>query len=186
MHKRLLPILIASGLLLALSACGFHLRRGAQLPPGMQRIHLTVNSSDDLQRQIARSLEVSGATLVDASGPGVAEFRVPKASFRTQALTFTGHARVGEYAVRLNVDFQVRDSKGGVIVPLQTIHISREFTYDARQPIGTQTQTEQLRESMTTDAVQAMLFRLRAVAERADAASAAAPAPAAASSAAAH
>jgi LPS-assembly lipoprotein len=175
MRKSWLQVVTVSLLLPGLAACGFHLRRGAQLPPGMQRIHLSVNSSGDLQRRIARELEVSGATLVDASGPGVAEMRVPTASFRTQALTFTGRARVGEYAVRFQLRFEVRDSKGKVIVPMQNIQLTRDFTYDARQPIGTETQTEQLRNSMTGDAVQAIMFRLRAAAERARLA----PAPAA-------
>lgn len=180
MHKRWLLGMTVFGLLLTLSACGFHLRRGAQLPPGMQRIHLTVNSSGDLQRQIARELEISGATLVDAPGPGVAEMQVPRANFQTQALTFTGHARVGEYTVRLRLLFQVRDHKGKVIVPMQTIQLARDFTYDARQPVGTETQTEQLHQSMTTDAVQAIMFRLRAAAERAAASTAVStPAPAA-------
>lgn len=167
MRKRLLLVLTASGLLLALSSCGFHLRRGAQLPPGMQRIHLTVNSTGDLQRQIARELEISGATLVREPGPGVAEMRVPQATFRTAALTYTGHARVGEYTVSLKLDFVVRDDKGTILVPMQTIRLSRDFTYDARQPVGTETQTEQLHQSMIDDAVQAMMFRLRAAAERA-------------------
>lgn len=180
MHKRWLLGMTGCGLLMALTACGFHLRRGAQLPPGMQRIHLTVRSGGDLQREIARELEMSGATLVDAPGPGVAEMQVPEASFRTQALTFTGHARVGEYTVRLRLRFQVRDDQGRVLVPMQTIRLSRDFTYDARQPVGTETQTEQLHQSMTTDAVQAIMFRLRAAAEHAAAASATStPAPAA-------
>ncbi len=173
MHKRTLPFLLPCMLLLALSACGFHLRRGAQLPPGMQRIHLTVNSSGDLQRQIARELRHSGATLVDQPGPGVAEMRVPVATFRTEALTYTGHARVGEYTVRLHMDFVVDDHDGHVIVPQQTIRIARDFTYDAQQPVGTETQTEQLHQSMIGDAVQAMMYRLGAAAKHAAPASAA-------------
>ncbi|RAP57453.1 LPS assembly lipoprotein LptE [Oleiagrimonas sp. MCCC 1A03011] len=170
MDKRWLRVSLCAGVLLLLSACGFHLRRGAQLPPGMGKIHLTVNGSGDLQRELARTLESAGATLVDESGPGVAEFRVPVARFRRNALTFTGRARVGEYAVRYEVRFNVTDSQGRVLVPLQTIRLSREFTYDARQPIGTEAQTEEIRSSLVSDAVQAVQFHLRAAAERATAA----------------
>ena len=167
MHKRWLRVLTVCVPLLGLAACGFHLRRGAQLPPGMQRVHLTVNSSGDLQRDLARQLEISGATLVDAPGPGVAEMSVPRANFRTAALTYTGQARVGEYAVRYNVHFQVRDASGKVLLPMQRVSIAREFTYDARDPVGTATQTEQLHQSMVTDAVQAIMFRLSAAAAHA-------------------
>ncbi|WP_235205269.1 LPS assembly lipoprotein LptE [Oleiagrimonas soli] len=167
MDKRWLRVSLCAGLALLLSACGFHLRRGAQLPPGMEKIHLTVNGGGDLQRELARTLEIAGATLVDQSGPGVAEFRVPVARFRQTALTFTGRARVGEYEVRYQVRFDVVDSQGKTIVPLQRIELSREFTYDATQPVGTESQTEEIHNSLTSDAVQAIQFHLRAAAERA-------------------
>ena len=167
MHKRWLLVLTVCLPVLGLAACGFHLRRGAQLPPGMQRVHLSVNSGGDLQRELARQLEISGATLVDAPGPGVAEMDVPRADFQTAALTYTGQARVGEYAVRYNVHFQVTDANGKVLLPMQGVSIARDFTYDARDPVGTATQTEQLHASMVTDAVQAIMFRLSAAAANA-------------------
>ena len=68
---------------LALSACGFHLRQSAALPAAMQRVHLAVNGGADLQRDLARALESSGSTVEDKSGPGVADFKVPVASFST-------------------------------------------------------------------------------------------------------
>lgn len=105
----------------------------------------------------------------------MAEFSVPVARFRTDALTFTGRARVGEYAVRYHVEFQVDDSHGRPIIPRQHIDMSREFTYDAQQPIGTGAQTEEIHNSLQRDMVQAIQFRLRAAAEHA-------PAPAAAGS----
>jgi LPS-assembly lipoprotein len=158
-------ILFCTGLLLTLTACGFHLRRGAQLPPGMQRIHLDVRGGGDLPRELAHTLVASGATLVDQSGPGVAEFVVPVARFSTAALTFTGHARVGEYQVRYHVQFKVTDAKGKPLVPLQKISLSREYTYDARQPVGSSTQTEEIRASLVRQMVQAIEFRLRAASE---------------------
>src|SRR6185437_15499168 len=46
---------------IALGACGFHLRENARLPASMQRVHLTVNGDSYFQRQLARTLETSGA-----------------------------------------------------------------------------------------------------------------------------
>lgn len=182
MHKRWLRFVMGGMALVALGACGFHLRGGAQLPAQMQRVYLKVNGGGDLQRELARQLEVSGATLVDAPGPGVAEMTVPEARFSTTALTFTGQARVGEYAVRYHVRFQVRDAAGKVLLPMQGVRVERDFTFDARDPVGTATQTEQLRKGMLADAVQAIMFRLGAAAHHPPAA----PVPANAASAAAH
>ena len=39
---------------LLLAGCGFHLRQSVALPASMQRMHLSVNSRGDLQRNLAR------------------------------------------------------------------------------------------------------------------------------------
>ena len=155
---------VATSMLL-LAACGFHLRQSAQLPAGMQRVHLDINGNSDFERELARAIEVSGSTVVDQSGADVAELRVPVARFRTDVLTTTGYSRVGEYAVRYHVEFDATDADGHVIVARQSVDMSREFTYDARQTIGTETQTEEIRRSLITDMVQSILFRLQAAAE---------------------
>jgi LPS-assembly lipoprotein len=153
------PLLVA---VLALSACGFHLRQSAALPASMQRVHLVVNGGGELQRDLARALEDSGATLEDEPGPGVAELKVPVAAFDTDALSVSGGARVTEYTVRYQVRFQVDDGNGQSLVPQQRIDMSRDFSYDAANTIGTDAQVEEIRRSLNDDMVQAILFRLQA------------------------
>ena len=147
----------------ALTACGFHLRQSAALPEAMQHVHLTVNGGADLQRDLARALEASGATVEDKPGPGIAELRVPTASFSTETLTVSGYARVTEYAVRYLVQFQLNDGSGQVLLPAQNINMSREFSYDASNTIGTTAQVEEIQRSLNDDMVQAILFRLQAL-----------------------
>jgi len=148
---------------LALSACGFHLRQSAALPSAMQRVHLTVNGGLDLQRDLARALEASGATVEDKPGAGIAELRVPLATFSTETLTVSGYARVTEYAVRYQVQFQLNDGTGQVLLPAQNISMSREFSYDATNTVGTTAQVEEIQRSLNDDMVQAILFRLQAL-----------------------
>lgn len=151
--------------MLALAACGFHLRGSAALPPGMQRVHLTVGGSGDFQRKLARALLASNVTLEDKPGPGIGELRVPAQNFTVQSLTINGAAQVTEFAVRLHVVFSAADPDGKVIAPEQSIDMQREYSYDASQPVGTQSQMEQIQGSLIDDAVQAVLFRLQAVAK---------------------
>jgi LPS-assembly lipoprotein len=159
---------------LALAACGFHLRQSAALPASMQTVHLTVNGGGNLQRDLARALEGAGVTLADAAGPGVAELRIPVAQFSTDMLSVSGGARVTEYAVRYQVRFQVEDAHGQVLVPQQRIDMSRDYSYDAANTIGTEAQAEEIRRSLNDDMVQAILFRLQAAGRQALAAPAAA------------
>ena len=159
---------------LALSACGFHLRQSAALPSSMQRVHLAVNGGGELQRNLARALEDSGATLEDESGPGVAELKIPLAAFDTDTLSVSGGARVTEYTIRYQVRFEVDDSNGQVLVPQQRVDMSRDFSYDATNTIGTDAQVEEIHRSLNDDMVQAILFRLQAAGRHQQAAPAAA------------
>lgn len=163
--------------MLALAACGFHLRGSAAMPQGMQRVHLTVGGNGDFQRKLARALLASNVTLEDNPGPGIAELHVPAQNFDVQMLTVNGAAQVTEFAVRLHVVFGAIDSEGKVIAPQQAFDLQREYSYDASQPVGTQSQMEQIQGSLIDDAVQAVLFRLQAVAKNGETAAAKAVGP---------
>ncbi|HEV7775707.1 MAG TPA: LPS assembly lipoprotein LptE [Luteibacter sp.] len=151
-----------------LSACGFHLREGVKLPPAMQRIHLSISGNGELDRQMRRALQGSGVTVEDHSGNGIAELVVTSAAFRTDTLTISGSARVTEYAVRYHVDFYVKDANAETVVAPQSIDMSREFSYDAQNTIGTAAQTEELQRSLIGDMVQSILFRLQAAEKHAE------------------
>ncbi|MGF6711979.1 LPS-assembly lipoprotein [Luteibacter sp. W1I16] len=144
------------------SACGFHLRQSAALPPGMKKIHLTVSGGGKLERELTRALENSDVTIVDKPSIDAAELAVTSNTFRTDSLTVSGTARVTEYAVRYHVDFNAKAGDGTVIIPSQAVDMSREFSYDATNTIGTASQTEELQRSLIGDMVQAILFRLQA------------------------
>ncbi|WP_323135326.1 LPS assembly lipoprotein LptE [Dyella silvatica] len=150
---------------LALTACGFHLRQSAALPPAMQRVHLVVNGGGDLQRGMARALNASGVNVEEKGGPGIAEMRIPVATFSTETLSVGSYAQVTEYASRYHVLVSVSDSNGEVLLPEQNINMSREFSYDATNPIGNASQIEQIQRSLNDDMVQSILFRLQAAAK---------------------
>jgi LPS-assembly lipoprotein len=158
-----LPLLFATSL--ALAGCGFHLRGSAALPVGMNHVHVKVAAGGDLQRKLVRAMEISGVTVEDHSGAGIAELEVPTAVFRTETLTVSGSARVTEYSVRYHVEFSVKDQGGDTIVGHQSIDMSRDFSYDALNTIGSTTQTEELQRSLVEDMVQSILFRLQAAAK---------------------
>jgi LPS-assembly lipoprotein len=147
---------------LALVACGFHLRQSVALPPGMDRVHVTVSGNNDLQRMLSRSLAAQGTTVEEHAGTGIAELNVPVAAFSTDTLSVNGAAAVTEYTVRYQVQFDVHDGTGQPIVPRQRIDLSLEFSYDATNTIGTQAQIDAIHASLNDSAVQAIMFRLQA------------------------
>jgi LPS-assembly lipoprotein len=155
-----LALLLAS--VFALAACGFHLRENVKLPASIQKVHIVAGPSD-FQRMLARALEVAGVDIEKESGPGIAELRVPVASFGTDTLTAGGYARITEYAVRYQVQFSVIDPVGNVVIAPQRIDMQREYSYDATNTIGNASEVTEIQRSLNEDMVQAILFRLQAV-----------------------
>jgi LPS-assembly lipoprotein len=153
------------GLAIALSACGFHLRENANLPTQMHRVHVAVAGGGEFERMLTRALEVSGVTVEDESGPGIAELRVPTAAFSTDSLNNGGYVRITEYAVHYLVQFDVADANGQVLIPIQRINMQREYSYDASNTVGNASQVQEIQHSLNADAVQAILFRLEAAAK---------------------
>jgi LPS-assembly lipoprotein len=121
-----------------------------------------VSGGGKLERELTRALENSDVTIVDKPSIDAAELAVTSNTFRTDSLTVSGTARVTEYAVRYHVDFNAKAGDGTVIIPSQAVDMSREFSYDATNTIGTASQTEELQRSLIGDMVQAILFRLQA------------------------
>ena len=148
---------------LALTACGFHLRESAALPPSLQRIHLNVSGGGEFPRMLSRAIEVAGVTVEDNGGAGIAELRVPVAAFATDSLSPGGYVRITEEAVHYQVQFDVTDPDGKLLIPLQHINMSREYSYDATNTIGNASQVQAIQHSLNEDMVQAILFRLQAV-----------------------
>lgn len=157
--NRMLRIASLLVVALALSACGFHLRKSVSLPPSMAHMH--VAGDGDLQRALTRALEHAGVDVVDQGGPDVAELSLPTNAFNTESLTQGGYARITEYAVHYQVAFNVTQG-GKTLVPRQDISMQREYSYDATDSVGNASQVQQIQQSLITDMVQAIMFRLEA------------------------
>ena len=156
---------LAAALAASLAACGFHLRKEAQLPPSMQRVHLEIDdSSSVLAKDLAKALPRSGTQVVDTVEPGVAVMKFTANTFSTDVLSVSGNARANEYSLRYHVEFEVTDAAGTSLLPKQTIELSRDFTFDASQALGVAAETDMLTKELQRDMVDTILRRLQAIA----------------------
>ena len=167
-QRRIAPLVLAV-LVFALGGCGFHLRKEVALPASMQRLHIAIaDPNGQLARDLARALPRSGVQLVPAPGADVAELRIGANAFSTDVLSVSGAARANEYSLRYHVEFEVADGAGKVLLPKQTIELTREFTFDASQALGVTAETDMLTKELQRDMVQTILRRLEAAAHAAD------------------
>jgi LPS-assembly lipoprotein len=161
-----LPFAFVTAVAILLTGCGFHLRKEAQLPASMQRVHIEIaDASGALAKDLAKALPRSGAQVVDKVEPGVAVMKISANALSTDVLSVGGTARANEYALRYHVEFSVEDAAGTAMLPKQTIELSREFTFDATQALGVASETDLLGKELERDMVQTILRRLEALAK---------------------
>ena len=147
----------------AIGGCGFHLRQQAQLPAALQRVHVALSDPfGPLARDLPAALKRSGATVEEQGGAGIAELRVPVASFNIDTLSVGATARVREYAIRYHVEFEAVDADGKPVLDRQVIELSRDYSFDETQALGIAAQEEEFRKDLERDMVAAMLRRLEA------------------------
>jgi LPS-assembly lipoprotein len=150
---------LISCLVLALAACGFHLRGAVQLP--YQSLYVAVPSSNTLGMELRRQLRASQPDLlVEDEAQAEAIFR-QLADHRERiiaAINADGRAR--EHQLRLSYSFRLEDAKGEPLTPVSHIVIAREITYDDNQVLSKDQEEAFLWSSMEKDLVQQILRRL--------------------------
>jgi len=162
--RRLLPVTLAV-LALLLAGCGFHLRKEAQLPASMKKVHIQIgDATSPLAKDLKKAIPRSGSEVVDEAGPDVAVMNISANAFSTEVLSVSGTARASEYSLRYHVEFEVQDAAGTALLPKQTIELAREFTFDASQALGVAAETDLLTQELERDMVQTILRRLEAMA----------------------
>ncbi|MEP7044885.1 MAG: LPS assembly lipoprotein LptE [Dokdonella sp.] len=169
MSSRRIPFAAIAVLLLMLSACGFHLRKEAELPPSMKRVYIEgADPSSLLTKDLTKALARSGSQVLDKVEEGAAVMKIGTNAFSTEVLSVSGTARASEYALRYHVEFEVQNAAGTALLPKQTVELSREFTFDASQALSVAAETDLLTKELQRDMVQTILRRLEALARATD------------------
>ena len=155
---RALTLLIAATFL---TACGFKLRQEVALPPEFSQLRLeTVDPFSPLGRDLAAALQRAGIALTDAAGSAV--LRVPVDAIGSAPLTVGETGRVQEYVLRYETQVELLRADGSVAMPLQEVVLTRDYTFDTAQALGSPGEEEVVREELRREMVQAILRRIEA------------------------
>lgn len=154
-------------LVLALTACGFHLRSALVLPPDLGPVRVvSADRYSPLAQSLADALSRAGAVpateeTVDAT---VLDLLSERWGDRPVSLDSLGRAQ--EFSLRYAVTFELRKADGTTPVPRQTIELSRDYVSNPVQSIGTEGEREVLQVELRREMVASVLRRLDAVARR--------------------
>lgn len=84
-------------------------------------------------------------------------------SRQKQILSLTSSGRVREYRLQLHYQFQIINSKGEVVIPPNTISLTRDISYDDNSLLSKDLEENILWKDLTNDLVNQIMFRLTAM-----------------------
>ncbi len=163
MSLRTLAVIIPC---LLLVACGFQLRGEARLPTVMDRTWL--KASDDhsaFARELGRQLQANGVKLVDEADMQAATLEVFAERMRREPLTITGQARVREFLLMFDVEFELRDGAGNVLIERERLQLTRDYSFDEQEILAAQREQEFLEADLRRTMTMRLLRRLETVGE---------------------
>lgn len=151
--------LLVVTLFMLLSACGFQLRGQTTLP--FQTLFVPASSAltVELKRNIAAGTQTR---LVDTPDAAQARLVFQQDSREKVILSLDSAGRVREYQLRSTVAFRVVDGRGLEYLPLNTIALTRDVSFNDAQVLAKESEEALLYRDMQTDMVQQVLRRLGA------------------------
>lgn len=153
-----LTIVLLAGLL---AGCGFELRGANVLPPDLRNLYVVANQ--DLQYEVAAFLETSDTNLVKSREQADVVLSILNPRYDRRVLSVdpnTGKER--EFEIVYTVDVNAVDKQGRSLIAPQPVSLLRDFIFDTEAVIGASREEAVLQVEMRRDAVQQILYRLRA------------------------
>lgn len=171
MMSRLVPRtrVLALALMLAsvLSACGFSLRDSLVLPPDLGPVQVvSVDRYSPLADSLAQSLTRAGAEPATSRTENPAVLEVLAEEWGDTPISVDSFGRAQEFSLRYAVIFELRKADGSMLVPRQTIELSRDYIRVPTQAQGAEGERDILVRELQREMAASVLRRIDAVVQR--------------------
>ncbi len=158
------PVVFALSVMLV--ACGFQLRGEAQLPAVMDRTWLQyADDSSGFVQNLTRHLRANGVEVIDQPDERAATLQIVSERMRREPLTITGQARVREFLLMFDVEFELRDGLGNVLIERERLQLTRDYSFDEQEILAAQREQEFLEADLRRAMTVRLLHRLEAAGE---------------------
>jgi LPS-assembly lipoprotein len=151
-------LLVATALVLA--GCGFQLRGTQDVP--FHTLYIP-GASGGIALDLKRNIEAgTDAKVVSDAKAADAILELSNERREKIILSLSGTGRVREFRLRYSVNFRVHDGKGNEYVPLSTVQLTRDVTFNDAEILAKEAEEQLLYRDMQADMVQQLLRRLSA------------------------
>jgi LPS-assembly lipoprotein len=150
-------ILLAAACLV-LAGCGFQLRGTADVP--FETIYVP-SSGGGIGLELRRNIQAgTKAKVVDDVKQAEAVLEFTQEAREKEILSLTGTGRVREFQLRYRVGFRVHDGKGREFLPVNTVVLVRDISFNDTDVLAKEAEEQLLYRDMQSDMVQQILRRL--------------------------
>ncbi len=150
-------------LLLALSACGFRLRGGVELPPVLQETYIQSQAPfTGMARALRTQLERSDANVLESKEQASAILVVVHERSESRVLSVGSTGKATEYELFDEATFSLTDPGGKVLIAPQTVRITRDLVFDPNELLGKLSEAESMHKQMRENLARQILIRIDA------------------------
>lgn len=143
-----------------LASCGFQLQGRQVLPPPLATVQVdAVDRHSDFTRALRRSLDASGARLVDRGGEGVAVVKVLSDRVTENVLSVDARNIPTDYELIYEVEVEVR-ANGEELMPAEPFLLSRIYSFNETKLLAKEREKDVLRQALARDMAGMVLRRL--------------------------
>ncbi len=161
MSLRPLAIVLLLGVL---AGCGFQLRGDARLPDAMAETFLAVpDRNSSFARELTLRLRAGGVDVLHEPRDGSAILRIHAERLRSEPLTISGQARVREFVLVFDLDFELLDGRGEPLIARETLRLTREYSFDEQAILAATREEEFLRAELRQAMASRLMRRLEAI-----------------------
>jgi LPS-assembly lipoprotein len=147
-------------LLLALSACGWHLQGTTRLPASVGVTYIdTQDEYSDFNRALRDGLTAAGVRLAPDAHTATAIVKVIKEATGQRVLSVSARNTPEEYEVFYQVEYSVSNSTSELITP-QKIELTRDYSFDESAVLAKQREQSVLREALARDLAAQVVRRM--------------------------
>ncbi len=162
--KRILATVFSIGTLLVLmSACGYHLRQKASIPPEYRRMVVEIAGENDLKPVLISTLLANGIEVLDSPLQAGALLQITENRIRRVVQSVGPNNRVQEFRLEYDLAFRVLDPHTGeAIIPEQALHLARDYAFDITQITAARQEEDLLRQQLLEDMAWQLIRRMEA------------------------
>jgi len=151
--------LIIVGLILLMTACGFHLRGDNKLAEQFQLMQLIESDDVDFNTLLLQQLKLSGVTIIDDDHVALLSVQVKILPEITLAKSSSSGLEIKQ--LRIQVDYSVRNNNGVFLQKQKQLEQSKDFEADSDQLLAKSAEKQKLYQQMKQNLVRILIYQLQ-------------------------